>query len=275
MFCLKNRWPCRCRNARRSSQRAMPPTDCFRSVSSVDSRPPSRPPCDSSNRVDSGRIYHARAAMYRRRGIPGLGRWFTTREQSGGGVMIDLGPHLVDLVLHMTGRPDVVTANAVATSIFGSPLYEYRFTNMWAVHPIPRALRCRGWCVGTAALRQRPVHLSGNGLGIPSSGRHLCPMVSHSLVNRVPCTSTSWGDQLLIGTEMDGEQVEVVHKLPEGEGWGTAFKRQHETFAANCISGTAPEPSGEHGRDVQRVLEAMYASVAAGASVQVGESVNA
>ncbi|MAT81816.1 MAG: hypothetical protein CMJ29_09265 [Phycisphaerae bacterium] len=222
-----------------------------------------------------GRIYHARAAMYRRRGIPGLGRWFTTREQSGGGVMIDLGPHLVDLVLHMTGRPDVVTANAVATSIFGSPLYEYRFTNMWAGPPDPK---------GTFDVEDgASVQLRcANGLSISLEMAWASHLPDGTLPDGVTLFGEQgamhfdiWGDQLLIGTEMDGEQVEVVHKLPEGEGWGTAFKRQHETFAANCISGTAPEPSGEHGRDVQRVLEAMYASVAAGASVQVGESVNA
>jgi len=38
-----------------------------------------------------GHIYHAKCEWIRARGIPGLGKWFTTKEQSGGGVVIDAG----------------------------------------------------------------------------------------------------------------------------------------------------------------------------------------
>ena len=76
-----------------------------------------------------------------------------------------------------------------------------------------------------------------------------------------------WGDHLVIGTEMDDQQVDVKHMIAEGEGWGTAFRREHENFAANCLSGTAPDASGENGRGVQSVLETMYASADRGESV--------
>ena len=52
-----------------------------------------------------GRIYHVKASLYRQRGIPGLGRWFTNRAMSGGGALMDVGVHLVDLAMHMTGSP--------------------------------------------------------------------------------------------------------------------------------------------------------------------------
>ena len=45
-----------------------------------------------------GRIYHAKATLCRQRGIPGLGRWFTTRSMSGGGVLVDVGVHHDGLV---------------------------------------------------------------------------------------------------------------------------------------------------------------------------------
>ncbi|HEY8668438.1 MAG TPA: Gfo/Idh/MocA family oxidoreductase, partial [Tepidisphaeraceae bacterium] len=47
-----------------------------------------------------GTIYSGQAYWYRRRGIPGFGGWFTTRSMSGGGALIDIGVHLLDLALY-------------------------------------------------------------------------------------------------------------------------------------------------------------------------------
>ena len=35
-----------------------------------------------------GRIYHAKASWVRRRGIPGIGSWFASKELAGGGPLI-------------------------------------------------------------------------------------------------------------------------------------------------------------------------------------------
>ena len=45
----------------------------------------------------------------RRRGIPGKGGWFTTKAQSGGGPLIDLGVHMIDLAIWLMGSPKPVT----------------------------------------------------------------------------------------------------------------------------------------------------------------------
>lgn len=52
-----------------------------------------------------GEIYAARCGWQRRRGIPGKGGWFTTKEQSGGGPLIDLGVHMIDLTMWLMGNP--------------------------------------------------------------------------------------------------------------------------------------------------------------------------
>ena len=63
-----------------------------------------------------GRVYHMRAVLVRRRGIPGLGGWFTTKAASGGGPMIDLGVHWFDAAMHISGlwKPTSVSAKTYA-----------------------------------------------------------------------------------------------------------------------------------------------------------------
>jgi predicted dehydrogenase len=49
-----------------------------------------------------GALRTLRLQMRRREGIPGLGSWFTRRDHAGGGSILDLGSHLVDLALWFT-----------------------------------------------------------------------------------------------------------------------------------------------------------------------------
>lgn len=65
-----------------------------------------------------GEIYSARCGWLRRRGIPGKGGWFTTKEQSGGGPLIDLGVHMVDLTLWLMGNPKPVSVTGMTYKCF-------------------------------------------------------------------------------------------------------------------------------------------------------------
>lgn len=53
-----------------------------------------------------GHIYHTRCGWERNSGIPGVGRWFTNKALSGGGALIDLGVHYLDLALSVMGWPE-------------------------------------------------------------------------------------------------------------------------------------------------------------------------
>jgi predicted dehydrogenase len=52
-----------------------------------------------------GEVYYARTVWHRRRGLPGLGGWFGQKALSGGGPLIDLGVHRLDLALWLMGYP--------------------------------------------------------------------------------------------------------------------------------------------------------------------------
>lgn len=54
-----------------------------------------------------GEIYRAKCGWERNSGIPGIGKWFTVKEKSGGGALIDLGVHMIDLALYMMDFPEI------------------------------------------------------------------------------------------------------------------------------------------------------------------------
>lgn len=58
-----------------------------------------------------GSIYFAKCGWIRRNGLP-PDSWFVRREQSGGGALIDLGVHFIDLVLYFLGYPELKSVTA-------------------------------------------------------------------------------------------------------------------------------------------------------------------
>ncbi len=52
-----------------------------------------------------GNVYFARTIWHRRRGLPGFGGWFGQKSLAGGGPLIDLGVHRLDLALWLMGYP--------------------------------------------------------------------------------------------------------------------------------------------------------------------------
>lgn len=51
-----------------------------------------------------GKVTHVSAGWLRKCGIPRPGTWFTNKQLSGGGVLVDLGSHVFDLVLCFLGK---------------------------------------------------------------------------------------------------------------------------------------------------------------------------
>lgn len=71
-----------------------------------------------------GKINSAQATWIRRAGIPGFGGWFTDKELSGGGPVIDL-LHMMDLALYFMGYPKPTCVLAATFDDFmGNPLFK-------------------------------------------------------------------------------------------------------------------------------------------------------
>lgn len=72
--------------------------------------------------IDQGKIgdiYYARAHALRRRGIPGWGV-FTQKDKQGGGPLIDIGVHILDLTLWLMGHPEPTSVSGVTYTKFGT-----------------------------------------------------------------------------------------------------------------------------------------------------------
>lgn len=69
-----------------------------------------------------GEIYHARTVWLRRKGLPGFGGWFGQKQMSGGGPLIDLAVHRLDLALWLMGHPEPLSVLASTSDRLAAPL---------------------------------------------------------------------------------------------------------------------------------------------------------
>ena len=65
-----------------------------------------------------GDVYYAKATYLRRAGFPG--GWFGDRSRSGGGPLIDLGVHVIDLVRYLMERPKAVSVSGAVFHKLGA-----------------------------------------------------------------------------------------------------------------------------------------------------------
>lgn len=72
---------------------------------------------DEVIRTRLGEVYAAEIRWLKRMGTPGSA-WFTERAQSGGGVLMDMGPHLIDLSYWLFGRAQARARLGATSALF-------------------------------------------------------------------------------------------------------------------------------------------------------------
>lgn len=75
-------------------------------------------------------IYYGEARILRRRGTP-MG-WYTDRKLSGGGPLMDIGPHALDLGWWMMGEPKPVRVSGCTTKAIGHDRLD--FLDRWKTY---------------------------------------------------------------------------------------------------------------------------------------------
>jgi predicted dehydrogenase len=211
-----------------------------------------------------GKIYHLRATLIRRRGIPGLGGWFTTKAQSGGGPMIDIGVHYFDLAMWLSGLWQPTSVSAMTYAKFGKNMRQYRYVNMWAGPP-----RYDGVC-----------DVEDYATGMVRFGRaatltfEIAWAANCREENFVEILGDKAGARLLDGKPLtilteQGEQI--VDVAPQFNANANLFESQAQSFAARCRGETPAEPyaTGEEGVTMMKVIDAVYASGRTGRETRI------
>jgi predicted dehydrogenase len=211
-----------------------------------------------------GETFHVEANYLRRRGIPGRGSWFTSREVAGGGALIDIGAHALDLSLYLLGFPEVEEVNAVTRSLFGGR-EEYAYIDMWGEDQGPGRfdvedsvtafVRCAG---------DRTVTLEvGWAANRPSKQEY----VLHGDEGGATYDRGS-GDLTIHDTATTG----AVHMLDSAVETrdNDPHRDEIDYFLTHVAAGESPDRNTvEQGLVVQRVLEAVYEASASGSAVSL------
>jgi len=200
-----------------------------------------------------GSVYFGRTVWHRRRGIPGR-EWFGNKELAGGGPLIDLGVHRIDLALWLMGSPE-------PASVSGS-LYDV---------------------IGKEQAKQRGESFSTEDMA--------CGMVKFKN-GATLLVEASWALNIdkteYMITELYGDKGRVVQKNKNGTYEMTAelytvedgffYTKQldhvemevpslYEQFVASIVHNQPPAVTADEGIKVQKILDGLYESAATGTEV--------
>ena len=225
--------------------------------------------------IDAGRfgeIYHVKCSLYRRRGIPSLGGWFTDKSLSGGGPLIDLGVHVLDLAMHLTGNHEPVKASGHVVSKFGSPIKDYCFTDMWAGPPkLDGIFDVEDGAVALVRFANG-MTLELNVTWAANLPEDVLPSGVTVMGTKAGCFFELFGNEVRIATEEEGMITDVSPQFAADDIKSESWSRQYAQFIGAVRDGVAPHASGEAGRNVQSLIEAIYESSEAGREVELNRA---
>ncbi|HHT26429.1 MAG TPA: Gfo/Idh/MocA family oxidoreductase [Firmicutes bacterium] len=197
-----------------------------------------------------GEVYFGRARYVRRSGIPGWGSWFTRKEQSGGGPLIDIGVHVLDLTWYLMGCPKPVSVSGACFSALG---HRKKGVGSWGRVDWDGYFDVEDFA--TALVRFE------NGAVISLEASWAAYTNEN---NAIDLLGTEKGaqlatDKVTLLTQEDDHNMDTVVTMPKRRNVNN-FVRQMEAFAKAVKEGGPVMTTGDQGLQMVKILLGIYES---------------
>ncbi len=211
-----------------------------------------------------GEIYAGRCGWQRRRGIPGKGGWFTTKELAGGGPLIDLGVHMIDLAIWLMGNPKPVAVSGNTFCKFAGVEDDNSDSEHSKFGDV-----VKGGIFDVEDLAMGLIRFdNGAVLQIEFSWASNIKSENRFVELRGTKAGMTWrnGDFIEMYSETDGEIVDIK---PAGNLADNGHSRNLKNFVDVLLKKATPCFKPQQGVDMIKILAAMYKSAQTGAEVRI------
>ena len=210
-----------------------------------------------------GELYYSKATYLRRKGSPG--GWFGDKSRSGGGPLIDLGVHVIDLTRYLMGNPKPVSVYGVAFHKLGDmkqlkhkKVYRAASATDNDIFDVEDAV--------TAIIRY------DNGAVTELE----CSFSLNIKEDRgeIELFGTKAGakldPELELFTDLDGYLSNVNLTMPTALSFDGLFENEVNHFVDCVLTGAPCRNPAEDGVEIMRILDAVYESARTGHEVILG-----
>jgi len=202
-----------------------------------------------------GEVYYGFSTYLRQLGgIPKMGTWFTKKELSGGGPLIDNGVHFLDLIWWLMGCPKPVEVFGTTYAKFGP---HGKGAKGWTGEPSPEIFNVEDLALGTIRFSNGATVMLDNAWAA---------FVEKEVIGLRLCGTkggaTLWPFRICY--EEDGQIISKIPDLTDVES-----ENQFRHFIDCIIKDKQPISTIDQGVTVLKMLDAIYRSAETGESVNV------
>ena len=209
---------------------------------------------------DLGEIYYGRASNLRRAGHPG--GWYGALDRSGGGPLIDIGSHVLDLCWYLMGRPEPVTVTGNTYARLGERSglgpQRYRATDAGRTSSVED--------LANASIR----FANGASLLLDTSYSLHAPEDRLSVSIHGDAGGAEVEPELRLATERHGTMLNLVPQIDHlSFDLVEGFRGEIHNFVQACLGREDVVAPVQDGIQVTRMVAGVYASAAAGHEVRL------